>query len=132
MFFKWIDSYSVGNETIDYQHKKLIEIINKLYSSFVDQNTNDIMENLLEELIDYTIYHFDTEKKILVNYPSSISKGHLQEHQNFVDKVTDFKKKFSENRAPLTARLTNFLRDWLIKHIMISDRCYLDISKYMS
>ncbi len=45
--------YSVGINEIDNQHKKLIELINRLYSLYLDKNDQEI-KNIISEIKDYT------------------------------------------------------------------------------
>jgi len=124
VFVLWNNSYSVGVEIIDTQHKKLIDILNKLYESFIDQTVGQRLEEIIGELVDYTDYHFKTEEDLFdqVKYPQK--EKHIQEHQEFIQKLDSFKAELSEGKSSLTFQLMNFLRNWLINHIAISDQAY--------
>lgn len=124
VFVLWNNSYSVGIERIDTQHKKLIDILNKLYESFIDQTIGQKLEEIVKELIDYTDYHFKTEEELFEKSDYQEKEKHIEEHQKFIQKVNGFKKELEEKKSSLTFQLMNFLRNWLINHIAISDQAY--------
>jgi len=49
-FMKWDDSYSVGIQKIDDQHKKLIEIISDYYSLIKDDRKEAMSDTKKENL----------------------------------------------------------------------------------
>ena len=67
----WNEGYSVKIETIDNQHKKLIELINSFYENINNGSNKERLLELIKAMKDYTIYHFSTEEKYLkkVKYP---------------------------------------------------------------
>ncbi|NJO89584.1 MAG: hemerythrin family protein [Chloroflexia bacterium] len=124
VFVLWNESYSVGIKLIDEQHKGLINILNKLYESFIDQTVGKMLEEIIRELVDYTKYHFNTEERLFTesNYPDK--EKHIIEHQEFVEKVNKFKTDLENGKSSLTFQLMNFLRNWLLNHIAMSDQAY--------
>jgi hemerythrin len=40
-------------------------------------------------------------------------KAHKEEHDQFIQKVNDVEKKFSEGKMVLSVEIANFLKDWL-------------------
>ncbi len=125
----WSDIFSIDKKIIDSQHKILIKLINELYAAFLDGKANDHISNILDELTKYTVSHFKTEEVFFeeVNYDDA--DNHKKEHQDFVDKVVDFKTKFKEGDVSLSYDIMNFLRDWLQNHILVSDRKYISYLK---
>ena len=63
--FVWEDKYKVGVKEFDEQHKKLIELINKLYDAMKQGHGKDVLKSIVNDLFEYTKYHFETEEKIL-------------------------------------------------------------------
>lgn len=64
-FAVWNDRISVGVETIDADHKKLIAMVNDLYDAILAGCGRKKLDSLLDHLIDYTRYHFAREEKLL-------------------------------------------------------------------
>ena len=44
----WSEGYSVGNQEIDIQHKKLIDLINRLYNLYLTKQQNGVNDILKE------------------------------------------------------------------------------------
>lgn len=121
-YMTWNDSLSVGVREIDDQHKKLIKMINDFYENISDNNR--AVSRLLASLAEYTVYHFKTEEKYMdrFNYPGT--DAHKNEHRLFVEKVTDVKTRFDAGKMVISYEITNFVKDWVIKHVMGSDKKY--------
>ncbi len=122
--FKWLSYYSVGNSTIDNQHKKLISLINTLFS-FIGKNVEkEKIQAVIDELIKYTVYHFEDEEKYLekFNYPKT--ETHKIEHEKFTQQVLDFNEDFKKGIRFLNIELYSFLRNWLHTHIAKTDKDY--------
>jgi hemerythrin len=125
----WDDTLSVKIDEIDNQHKKLIELINKLHSAMLSGQGHNIMKNILDELSNYTVYHFETEEKYFNKFNFELSDVHKTEHKIFVSKVTDFKNKYETNSSVLTIEVMNFVKDWVVNHIKGSDQKYVQCFK---
>jgi hemerythrin len=64
-YVQWKDEYSVGIESIDSQHKKLLGLINSLQTA-VNYKTGEAFEReALDELVDYTKTHFKFEEDMM-------------------------------------------------------------------
>jgi hemerythrin len=90
----WTDSFSVKVTEIDTQHKKLIELINKLYDAMKVGKSKDVMGEILNNLISYTATHFKTEEKYFDLYSYPEKEIHKAGHKQFVETVTKFKTEF--------------------------------------
>ncbi len=120
----WTSKYSVGCDYIDEQHKKLIQIINELYSNFMERSSRDKMQKILDELVDYTVYHFNAEEKMLEEHGAGPSEEHKKQHQDFVNKIKVFQKRYELGDNVLGLDIMNFLKDWLLNHILGTDMKY--------
>jgi len=119
---EWKDNYSVNIKLIDEQHKKLIEIINLLYNSMKQGEANRALGEILNDLISYATAHFSTEEKLLDDFDYPEVEFHKEEHQNFIQKITDFKEAFDSGKMGISVDLLEFLKSWLSKHIIKSDK----------
>ena len=61
--FTWSNAYSLDNTEIDNQHKKLFEILNRLFDICVGKNDLDTVEAVMDDLESYTDYHFKFEEQ---------------------------------------------------------------------
>jgi hemerythrin len=129
LFFPWKDAYSVSVIEIDSQHKVIIEMLNELYDSFMKKEHELKLGEILSRLSDYAIYHFETEEKYFSRFSYSKRTAHIKEHNDFTEKIKVFRKEFDKNSSALTYKLINFLREWLMNHILVSDKDYVKCFK---
>jgi len=120
--FKWDNSFSCNSVVIDEQHKILIGLINKLYFSMTLGKSKAVMNEILEELIKYTSYHFNTEESFYISIDNEFVKQHLDEHNKFIEQVTLFKTDFDNGKVEVSIELMRFLRNWTKTHILGFDK----------
>ncbi len=115
--FPWKREYSIYVNEIDQQHQNLIKILNDLASAMSKGKGKDVLGETLNELIDYTVYHFSEEEKYFdqINYPNA--EEHRKEHKLFIEDVLKFKANYEEEKVVLTIELMRYLKDWVIHHI---------------
>jgi hemerythrin len=125
----WKESLNVGIKDIDEQHKKLVGLINKLFDAMSHGKSNEIMNAVFSDLSKYVTNHFATEEKLMRKYGYDDYDYHKQEHKFFIDKLNELKEKFSNGNVAISLEVLNFLKDWLLKHIIGTDRKYIPLFK---
>jgi len=120
----WSSVFSVGVKDIDDQHKKLVDLANQLNDAMRAGHGKDVLGKVLNELVDYTVYHFGFEEKLMDKHQYPNQAAHKEEHKKLVQEVAAFKGKFDKGDAALTSEIMNFLRDWLTKHILQTDKLF--------
>ncbi len=123
-FISWVEEYSVNVREIDHQHKKLLEIINKLHDGILAVNYDFTLTEVLDELVNYTVYHFGFEENLLVRSGYQKVTKHFSMHSEFIDKLKDYLRKHQSGEISITEDLMSFLKDWLVNHIMHTDKEY--------
>ena len=123
----WKDSLNIGVVEIDEQHKKLVGIINKLFDAMSQGKSKEVLLAVFGELSNYVVTHFGLEEKYMKQFGYDNYEDHKQEHKFFIDKLNEFKIKYNNGSATLTLDLLNFLKDWLLKHILGTDRKYIPL-----
>lgn len=114
----WSNMLSTGISEQDTQHKKLIDLINQLNDSMQAGKSTEVLGKVLSELVNYTVYHFGYEEKLMAQHKYEDTPAHKAEHTKFVQTAGDLKKKFDSGNAVISVEIMNFLRDWLTNHIM--------------
>jgi hemerythrin len=122
----WNENLSVRIDSIDFQHKKLIDLINSFYDHINQGSQKEKMLELIKSLKDYTVFHFSIEEKYMkqINYPGYMN--HKFEHDKFIGTVQNFEDRYKNGKLLLTVEITNFIKDWISKHIMGTDKKYSD------
>lgn len=120
----WTSSLATGIASIDSQHQKLVGLVNDLYDSMTQNRGREATGKILAQLIEYTVSHFAHEEQYFAKTAYPDTAAHLHEHQLLKTQVGDFSKKYAAGQATVNAELMNFLRTWLVNHIMQSDKKY--------
>jgi hemerythrin len=121
-FIDWNDTYSVGVVKIDNQHKRLVQIINELSDATSAGKGKEVLGNVLKELIAYVNTHFKTEEEMMVQYGYQEYENHRYEHEKLTDEVKRFFDDYQAGKALLSVQIMNFLRNWLMDHIVVKDK----------
>ena len=124
-FIPWADELSVGIEEIDEQHKVLVVLINKLYDETVKPYPNStVVEDILNELVQYTIVHFALEESLFRIFDYPYYEAHRKQHEELKKEVIAIQTKFRTDAKAVNLELIHFLRKWLREHIMGTDKKY--------
>lgn len=121
MALQWREQLSVGNNLIDADHQRLIEIIGAAEVSLQARDRGALFK-VLDELAQYGEQHFRREEAlaIAVGYPKT-----EQLHRSHVQLVTElgaFKNQIGDILSEETAqRVATFLHDWFINHVIKED-----------
>lgn len=122
---EWSAELSVGIDSIDEQHKKLVNMINALNDAMLLGQSNELLEKIFSGLAAYTQKHFAYEENLFAEHGYSDSEDHKRQHQELINQVVELKTKFVESpQGTISADLMLFLKRWLTNHIMRSDKEY--------
>ncbi|MDZ7763498.1 MAG: bacteriohemerythrin [Melioribacteraceae bacterium] len=121
-YIKWRDNYDIGFKEVDEQHKQLVSIINELYEAQSTGTSKIVIGESLDKVIDYTRYHFESEEKYMKDYNYPGLDQHKKEHIDLINQAENLKKEFTNNNLLLSLKTLDFLKDWLINHILGSDK----------
>jgi hemerythrin-like metal-binding protein len=119
---EWTPALEVGNEQMDRQHKQLVKILNELHQAMLAGSQTRDLVRVMEELILYTKYHFNTEERLMAEAGYPGLARHKQKHQALTAKVEEYAAEVLKGRATLSLSILQFLKDWLNKHILGTDK----------
>ena len=120
--FNWYNKYSIGNEEIDNQHKKLFEIFNNMFDTCVSGDKNKLSDAVVDDLADYSEYHFKTEEQYMRDVGYDEIDSHIKEHNTFRQKVLELKHNKHMGEHELCHELLLYLSKWLMHHVMEEDK----------
>lgn len=124
---KWTDDLNTNIQVIDSQHHRIVEYINNLDDISASDDRAKV-EQVLNELVDYTLSHFAFEESLMEDAHYSFINGHKRVHLLFVKRVGDFQQRFKMGED-ITGELLTVLKSWLINHIKSDDNDYVAIVK---
>ncbi|MBN2826180.1 MAG: hemerythrin family protein [Campylobacterales bacterium] len=123
----WSQAYEIGIEEVDNQHQGLVEIINKANHLLIGEYTSKELEDVITDLIDYTLEHFGMEEGLMHTHHFDSTKPqdyekHIQEHREFSTKVEQIRDDLAHGKITQREEIINYLCDWLIRHTNRTDR----------
>ena len=121
---KWDPSYSVKVNRLDEDHKKLFAMINTLHESMLAGHGADRVQQIVQQLADYTKFHFSAEEALFAKTKYPGLNAHRAEHQAFVKRVEQFQQDLAAGKAVQSISVGVFLNDWLTQHIKQTDQKY--------
>jgi len=128
MAFKWKDRYKLGIEEIDRQHKNLFDIGARVYELAMLQDSYDHYDEImsvLNELLDYTKYHFTYEEDLIKKYGYDGLEEQQKGHAFYVEKIKSIASEdIDSDQYKTIVELVDFLSEWISSHILLADRKY--------
>lgn len=125
-FVEWNDKYNVNIEIIDRQHRELLSLTNELFNACTQgrDEANEFFKNAIRKSVEYVKTHFRTEQDLMIKYKYPQYKTHRQEHEIFIKKILEYVERYEKKKQFVPNHYVRFLREWLLKHIAVSDKQY--------
>lgn len=122
----WNEAYSVGDRTLDAQHKKLIDMINALadgHRTLWSISSAEKLAEILSDMFDYTVIHLKDEEDYMqgIGYPKLLA--HRAAHDEFIETMAMFNMKSISGFLSFP-EVHRFLIDWLFNHTLTLDMEY--------
>jgi len=119
----WAEEYNSGIGQIDYQHKKLLTIINQLNLTYKVDNEKSTLNGILSSVKKYAACHFEVEEYMMLKLQYKDYSQHVLLHAKFLDKVHYFDKAinkcdYSENLSDIQVEMIRYLNEWFEVHML--------------
>ena len=120
----WSDDFALNLPEIDAQHQVLFGLIDELWKAIVARSGRDDQLRLITDLDDYAVQHFKEEELFMRATGFPKLETHKAAHGTFVQRIAAERASFESGNPTLSLDLLRFLQDWLVEHILASDREY--------
>jgi hemerythrin-like metal-binding protein len=117
---EWNDSYLIGVDEIDNQHKSIV----KLANSISPKSTKLEIASSVMELYKYTRTHFHDEELIMEqnNYPDL--NVHKEMHNKLIEKLNEISPTMLHGDDAIEIFKILTVR-WIVQHIMVHDKKFI-------
>lgn len=112
-------SHLTGIEEIDGQHRQLVGMVNRINQAIKAGAMQTMLDQRFKELIAFTVFHFETEHRLMVEYAYPGLAVHDHDHQQLVDQVMQIASELQQGNDLLVLQT---IKDWLIDHIQSADK----------
>jgi len=128
MYQSWTDAYAIGIEEIDKQHKFLFDTFDDLLEAVEKNETKEKIHIIIERLVMYGKFHFETEERLLeLHHNSTHYLEHKNEHSYFIETVKQFHRDYRYGNKTLINDIILFLKKWFVVHVSGSDKDLINI-----
>ncbi|MBF0184045.1 MAG: hemerythrin family protein [Magnetococcales bacterium] len=118
----WDSSFHVGLAEIDDDHQRLVALLNGLISALNEQASQETVGRLLDELVNYTAWHFRHEERLMQSYRYSQFIAHKRQHTQLIEQANQAHSLYRTEGNKVVMEVVALLKDWLINHVLIVDK----------
>lgn len=119
----WSPSLALGIDTIDQQHKAILDCIVEL-NDLVAVRDHQKMSEVIAHLRDYIEIHFSYEEELMAVSGFEDLGDHKKIHQSFINRINLFAKEHDRGYDVSKALMLE-LQVWWISHIQKEDMRYV-------
>lgn len=117
---------SVGEPTIDDDHKHLIDLINVFETAIAGHIDHKKVARVLLGLVEYTGQHFAREEQVQLAIRYPYHDSHRRSHRDVLKQLSGIVHDYTlapegPGRDAMIRQLSSFLKEWLVDHIIQSD-----------
>ena len=120
---------SIGLNIIDSQLKKWFDNINKVYGVFKRHESKKNILITIDELIDYTSYHFGFEEKYLKDFSYYKFSEYKNTHDQFLNTIKGFRASYNDGETIALIKLLTYIKSWMQYYIPLHDAKYITLFK---
>lgn len=121
-YFEWADDMVIDHGPIDQDHRQLVDLVNALHTATTDGRGQEIVAQILDELVSYTVEHLRREEHLMESIKFPNLTGHKVGHDKFMEQIRGLKQKYDAGSITVASQLSTVLRDWLSLHIRRNDK----------
>ena len=118
---QWKPEYSVGVQSMDDEHREMIDLINATYEKLDSDADADQVEEYLGEILSTISMHFALEERIMQNAGYGEFQAHKDDHEVLLDRLRDLMDDYYDDPASGARRLEQSLSDWFADHFSTFD-----------
>lgn len=121
MFIQWRSKFEIGVRQIDEEHKHLALLVNDFYDLHRSRATSGNLFTLFNELVRYVETHFQHEEELMASSDYPMLLEHKAMHFELAQAIFSLNEKYSKGQGKITDETMEFLKKWLLDHIVEQD-----------
>lgn len=117
----WKPEYSVGVESVDFEHREMIDLINAIYDAIEDKKNPQSIEHFLGEVHTTISAHFALEERVMRNANYDEFEAHKEDHEELLDEIRDLMDRYFDAPDQGLQLLQKNLSGWFAGHFSTFD-----------
>ncbi|ARJ67420.1 hypothetical protein WV31_17990 [Magnetospirillum sp. ME-1] len=130
MMIEWSSRYETGIAEVDEDHRRLVDLINDLDAMLDGSGDLGRVGMIIDALVDYTDYHFTREERLMAASGYAEVDEHALSHAQFGQFLGELVGGcMLEPSRDSAVRVNDYLREWLLDHILVEDMKFVPVVK---
>jgi len=118
---QWKPEYSVGIESMDAEHREMIDLINGVYAKLGESPDAQDIEGCLDDIFNTISLHFALEERLMRDNSYAEYEDHKENHEDLLDEIRDLMDEFVADSETGARLLEKRLSDWFANHFATFD-----------
>jgi hemerythrin len=120
---EWDDSFMIGIDELDFEHKVLINDINRLHGELAGHIEKSEIERCLGDIHARMQAHFALEEHVMKDREYEFFDEHKREHEALLNSYTEYMAQFlNDTDVSDSTPIEDSLKHWIVDHILTSDK----------
>ena len=120
--YSWKEEYNVDIVSIDQQHQKLLENLNRLADVINKGECKEKVSEIFFALGYFAENYFTKEEMLFKNYKYPNFSVHKEAHNNFIKQIIKFQEDYKTGADEVCLQLYSFIEKWFLNHILEYDK----------
>ena len=125
---KWDERFDLGVETMDGQHRQLIDLMNRVHDLAHAGAGKKAVVDAINTLAEYTVKHFREEEEYMDRIGFPEAKTHKVVHERLLKTFGEHVESIEAGDGSVPDKFFSFLQFWLSAHICNVDKKYGNFS----
>ncbi|MCH9696041.1 MAG: bacteriohemerythrin [Gammaproteobacteria bacterium] len=113
---QWRVEFSVGVQSIDDEHRELIDLINNFYEKLLRESDNEKIELRLGDIVSAISMHFALEERLMRESNYEEYAAHKEDHEELLDQIYELADEFLTDPIAGGSQLEKRLSSWFAGH----------------
>ncbi len=118
---EWRAEFEIGIPSVDYEHREMIDLINRLHAALAANPAQDDIVAFLGEINARISAHFALEEKEMRDMGYDQFADHKADHERLLDEIRDIMDDVEDNPDHYEEILETRLVDWFTAHFRDKD-----------
>lgn len=120
-YLQWDEKYSVGVDSVDYEHQNLMDMINMIYAELEDRRDIAEITQTVSDVHAEISAHFALEERIMRQAGYEEFAAHKNDHEDLLDQIRSMMDAIEDDPEPALDMLSEQLADWFSNHFATFD-----------
>jgi hemerythrin len=128
-YLDWNPRYDTGVPAIDYEHHRLVDMLNGIHELIVKAAEPDEIAGVLADLHALATAHFALEEKIMRDqgYPGFAQRREI--HHRLLDQIREIMDAYESGAYRVGESLPATLKQWLLEAVEIDVKLFAEIDE---